>query len=267
MTHYAIDPVSRIIPYQGANNFRDMGGYETEDGRRVKYGLFFRSAELHGLTENDLLHLHTLGIRTVLDYRHEQEAALKPDPAIAGAVYECIPAFAADLPIAAAQSHTMEELLGGAQTGGFGPEMLAGFYAKLPFGNASYRRLMDLIQEPERLGLLHHCAAGKDRTGVGSALILLALGVPEETVMLDYLLTNEGLASFKAEILARIAPALDERALQGFQAIMAAKPEYLNAALDAIKERYGSYEAYFEQEYGLTAGRLDALRSYCLETI
>ncbi|CAM4189348.1 tyrosine-protein phosphatase [Paenibacillus tarimensis] len=265
MSSYAVYPDDRMIPYEGVHNFRDMGGYETVDGRRVKYGLFFRSAELHGLTPGDLEHLQTLGIKTVLDYRHEEEAARKPNPAIAGAAYECIPALAVDPSVPVSAAGSIEELLAGGLPAAFGPDMLAGFYAKLPFRNASYQRLMAVIQEPARLGLLHHCAAGKDRTGVGSALILLALGVPEETVMADYLLTNEGLASFTAAIKARLAPHLDEQGLLSFEAMMAAKPAYLEAALDAIKGRYGSYDAYFKQEFGLTPERRDKLRAYCLE--
>lgn len=92
------DSLNHVLPFKGILNFRDMGGYTTLDGRRVKRGLFFRSAELTGMTEQDVELFQSLGIKTIFDYRGVEEVRLKPDPVIPGVNNISIPALVEEVP-------------------------------------------------------------------------------------------------------------------------------------------------------------------------
>lgn len=254
--------VDRVIPFEGVRNFRDMGGYKTIDGRNVKYGLFYRSAELTGMTEKDKDLIKTLGIKYIYDYRDVSEAQVKPDPIIKGVVNERIPAISEE---AQAPVHSIEELVKSDFFKNMNGEGLTDFYGKMAINNLSYKRLFEVIQEPGNLGILHHCAAGKDRTGVGAALILSALGVPKETVMEDYLITNETMKEFNEMIKANVSAYFTDKDLMKFDGMMAAKEEYLHAVFTVIEETYGHMDVYFEKELNLTMEKRTNLQSYCLE--
>lgn len=255
-------PENRIIPFKGINNFRDMGGYKTVDGRKVKFGLFFRAAELTGMTKEDSALFQTLGIKYIFDYRDDHEALAKPDPILPDIKNERIRAITSEL---ATPINTIEEMV----TSDFFKQMnvdtLVEMYAQLAINNSSYKRLMKLIQNPSNLGILHHCTAGKDRTGIGAALILLALGVPRESVLEDYLITNDTMREFNENVLSKVSGGLDELGIQKFQGLMGAKEEYLSATFKSIEDHFGDFDAYFEKEYDLTPEKRAALQDYCLE--
>ncbi|WP_068779325.1 tyrosine-protein phosphatase [Paenibacillus sp. GM2] len=268
--------MQRVITLEGAHNFRDMGGYETIEGRKVKYGLFYRSDELTGLSPKDIEMLNSLNIRTIFDYRGHQEAQHKPDPTIPNAIYERQPAIAEEQPSRMNLSFAPE---GGEQQGHFleglaqndffktfrADEYMRDLYRKLPLNNASYKRLMEIIQVPDHLGILHHCTAGKDRTGVGAALILLALGVSEQTVMEDYLLTNETMKDFNQRLLGRISEYADAAILNNFNHMLDVKEELMETVFRTIKDNYGTYDIYFAEEFGLTEAKRELLKSNSLQ--
>ncbi len=235
-----------------------MGGYRTRDGRIVKNGLFYRSAALGKMTLADKELFETLGIKTIFDYRDNNEAHHNPNPMFSYAQYIQIPAKG---------NHTFEMPT---NAGGrdfykaVSPEMFRDFYAQMPFNNPSFKELMKTIQNPDNLGLVHHCAVGKDRTGIGGALILLALDVPEETIMEDYLNTNIHLRPMVDRMAQAIQHQYNEQELQQFYALMSAREDYLQAALDAMDYHYGSKTKFLEQEFGLTIARREQLQAYCL---
>lgn len=257
LNRYAAYPSERVIPFAGTLNFRDMGGYPAADGRKVKYGILFRADELTGLSAEDIAFLESLNIRTVFDYRGNDEAELKPDPVLNGAINVRIPAIP-DLEYRS--HHDMAEMMKQ-----FTADTLDNMYGALPINNPSYKKLMELLADPERLGLIQHCAAGKDRTGVGSALILTLLGVPKELVMQDYLITNVTMAGFKEEMIAGLAGKVTAEELEVMSGLMDTREEFLESAFRAIEQTYGGMEAYFEQEFGLTEAKINAIRDYCLE--
>lgn len=130
--------------------------------------------------------------------------------------------------------------------------MFAQFYAQMPFNNPSFQALMELVQEKSNLGLVHHCAAGKDRTGVGGALILMALDVPKEIILQDYLVTNKLLAPMVESLAHKVRQTYDNLELTHFYDIMAAKEQYLTAVFHAIETRYESTDQFFKYEFNIS---------------
>lgn len=124
-------------------------------------------------------------------------------------------------------------------------------YRELPFNNPAYRHLVALLLRPEDGALVQHCAVEKDRTGIGVALVLFALGVDEKTVMEDYLLTDTTLAPFRNELLTSLADTMSEKALSDFSYILSVKEMFLATALKTIKEQYGSVNRWLATDYGL----------------
>ncbi|MCH7870045.1 MAG: tyrosine-protein phosphatase [Myxococcales bacterium] len=255
----------RLMPFEGAHNFRDLGGYETTDGRRVRWGKIYRSDHLAELTEQDLAYFSELGIRLVCDFRRDGEIAKQPNR---------MPQHDPPMQINPSVSGTSllpNEIEAAIRAGNPGQ---LDFRRLLIDGNRfmvtealdQYRTLMRSLEREECVPLLFHCTAGKDRTGVGAALILLALGVPEEIVMHDYLLT----ATYTHDRVERMLAGLrfdshfrvdaDE-----IRPLMSVRREFLQAALDAIRDKFGSVDHYMDQALLLNEERRDSLRSRLLE--
>jgi protein-tyrosine phosphatase len=180
----------RHLPLKGTPNFRDLGGYETTDGRLVRWGLLYRSGLLSNLTASDFSYLNQLGVRVVCDFRTAKENSVQPEIWVPNAQVEHI-----SLPIGDGSSKssitTMQQMLAKNPSPEELKQWLAKIYGGFVFTNAPEYAKVFVQLKQDHLPLLYHCAAGKDRTGVFSALVLLTLGVPEKTVVADYALTNK----------------------------------------------------------------------------
>ncbi|MGK2960447.1 MAG: tyrosine-protein phosphatase [Candidatus Malihini olakiniferum] len=236
-----------LLALEGGINFRDLGGLRTADGQRIRPHQLFRAGSLDQLSAADCEHLVGVPISHVVDYRDPDEVTAKPDILWEGANYHTCPAN----PIRQEITTSLESL---------GPEQLSAFnsqafmlelYQRLPFNNPAYRQLVALLQRPEDGALVQHCAVGKDRTGIGSALVLFALGVDEKTVMEDYLITDITLAPFREQMLASLADKLNKKALSQFSFVLSAQEAFLATSLRTIKERYGSINRWLATDYGL----------------
>ncbi len=254
------------LPVEGPENVRELGGWPAADGRRVRHGLFYRSGALCEIrSPADKALFAGLGIRVICDLRSSMEREALPDPEVPGIVRHDISAILDEAgreinydPREFARS-TPAQLSAVAHS-------MGSIYARLPFGNEAYRAMFREIQN-RRLPLLFHCSAGKDRTGVAAALILLALGASRGTAAEDFMLTNQCRPRETARLAQRMAAQLaaDPGFAPYMQAIGGVLQKNLDAALDAILARYGSFEAYFAAEYGLNADALARLRADCLE--
>ena len=173
------------IKFEGANNFRELGGYRAADGRQVKYGLLYRGANLDLLkSEADHARLASLGLREILDLRSAGESAAHPDPAVPGAHYQRVcgmrNADGTEMDFSGQgierlrQEKEAFERSVGRPVHDF--EWFSALYREMPFRNPAYHALFALL-EGRRVPVLFHCSCGKDRTGIGAMLILLALGV------------------------------------------------------------------------------------------
>ncbi|MDQ1521428.1 MAG: protein-tyrosine phosphatase, partial [Actinomycetota bacterium] len=188
------------ITLEGAPNFRDLGGYETSDGLRVRHGQLFRSGVLSELTDDDIAVLEALGLATVVDLRSAAEIEARPNRIPRGAVAVEVPVT----DVSMAPTVIAAKLEAG-ETDGLGAEMLlTGNRAFARELRAAFAEVLQLVMDAARRPIVFHCTAGKDRTGFASAIVLLTLGVLRDTVVDDYLSSNARLADRQAALLARV---------------------------------------------------------------
>ncbi|MBN1428826.1 MAG: tyrosine-protein phosphatase [Anaerolineae bacterium] len=247
----------RILPLEGAHNFRDLGGYETVDGRRVKWGKLYRSDHLGGLTRTDQRYLETLGIRQVYDLRTFAEVNRNPDLLPSSVRYAHFPIFADDpidkSAILLRRNHLHSVMFDMYRTG-------------LDKGRETYARLFGQLAEYKNMPAVFHCSAGKDRAGLMSALVLLALDVQIETVIDDYSLTNlcaEHLISSTRKEIARYKPF--GLTIKHFYPLLAAPPKLMRKTLQYLTDKYDTVENYLCGKGWLTKGQIEQLRDNLLE--
>lgn len=229
----------RCVPMEGAPNFRDLGGYVGEGGRRVRWGVVYRSDDLNDLTDGDVGILEGLGIRTVVDFRTGHEAESWPDRVPAGV------GGSINIPIDAGR--VMGRFREGDLTVRKTMGIMVSVYRDLVNEHqGAYRRFFELLGDGSRLPLLFHCTAGKDRTGFGAAMFLSALGVDRETVMGDYLFSGECLQR-------RYREGVDYS--EALRPLYGVEPEFLGAAFEVIDHKYGGVEGYLADCLGVDLGK------------
>jgi protein-tyrosine phosphatase len=255
----------RHVVLEGAHNFRDFGGYTTEDGRRVRWGLFYRSDDLGQLTDTDLSRLHALGIKLVCDFRSAEEKAEEPDrlPAEAPPALVELPIFDQSFSPVAFREKITSGTLGDTDLRQMlieGNRMFATRYAP------QYAAMFERITQIEQLPALVHCTAGKDRTGFAAAVVLRTLGVPLETVYEDFLLTNHYTAGEIERTLWIIRlVSLFRTDPEQVRPVLGVERAYLEAAFGTVDEQYGSFDAYRRDALGLDDAETEAFRRLALE--
>jgi protein-tyrosine phosphatase len=259
----------RRVVLEGQPNFRDLGGYATEDGRHVRWGQVYRSGELGKLTEADLAVLDRIGIALVCDLRSDSEVDALPDPV--GAADEQLRLAVNDESVDVA---AITAAISAGDLSSLSPTLLLDGMPKVALDfTDNWRDLLLRISDPANRPTNFHCTAGKDRAGWASAVVLRALGVSEETVMADYLLSNDYRAEANAATIAQVRTLVaavrgvpeDEVDMSNLVALLDVRPEYLQAAFDAVDAKFGSFDAYLTDGLGLTAEEISALRDSLLE--
>lgn len=251
-------PHERVLPLQGGQNFRDLGGYRTADGRTVKWGLLYRSGAMNALTPADFAALAKRGLVTVCDLRDTHERAKAP---VAWPEAHKPAVFADDYDMTGDMRALADPKLDGAKA----RSIMTHTYTELPFRFAGAYRRMFAELAAGHAPLAFNCSAGKDRTGVAAALLLTVLGVPRATVMQDYMLSNRYFDPARA---ARQDPnaAAWTKALPAdvVSALMGVDPAYLDAAFAAIAAKPGGMAAYQRDQLGLDAATIRRLRAMYL---
>jgi protein-tyrosine phosphatase len=247
-------PNPRRLPLAGAVNFRDLGGYITDDGRRVRWGKLFRSDVLADLTDADVEILARTGLRTICDLRGESERAQKPNRLLQGAPVEHPIGF---------MPHRGEELLTATRAGTIPvaeiETRVREIYRRFVTDQTgTYSRLLELIRA-DTLPLLFHCTSGRDRSGFAAAVVLLVLGVPRRTIAEDYGLSNQ----YRRDLTFQIGGAVEAAVMA---ALTRAHPDYLAEAFAAIDTGWGSDAQYLQRGLGLTPKRRSELRELLLES-
>ena len=253
-------PPSRRLPLERAFNLRDFGGYATADGRVVRQGMLFRSGTMALLSEADAAHLRSLGIQAICDFRRGNERSAEPT-VWHGAEVDY---FCRDY---SESSGILSEMLKrkDATAQDMRDAMIA-LYRAIPLDHAASYRAMFAQMLAGRLPIIINCSAGKDRTGVGAALILAALGVPSETVVEDYLLTNEH-ADWDWLLTqrdTRIARAWSARA-EALEPLLTVDEAYLESFFAELNSNHGGIEGYLAGPLGLDSSARQLLRERLLD--
>jgi len=252
----AVVAAERLLRMEGLSNFRDLGGYRTADGGRVRWGLVYRSDAPHLLTPADLEVIARLGLRTAYDLRTDEERAHAPSVLPEGVRREWIAISGA----AAKTEQIVQEVIAGQRTALPGDFLVRVYHAMAETEAAAFGRLLTGLAEPGGLPALIHCTAGKDRTGIGAALLLSALGVDERTVLDDYELSAVYYSAPQLEQL-RTALAGTGIDVERFRAALDTSRQAMAAVLATLKERHGTIENYLLREAGVSPDVLAELRA------
>jgi protein-tyrosine phosphatase len=241
-----------IIPLEGSHNFRDLGGYQTREGRHTRSGLIYRAGTLSRLTPSDLAQLAQLKLHSVFDlregYEHDEEGH---DQLWPGATLITLPtSLGREAMIAQLRSDPLAFRMADFYIASLAPR--AAYHAHL------IKRLVAQLEQP----LVFHCSAGKDRTGIVAALLLRLVGVEDEAIIADYHLTETLLGQYEVAQAERFRGyGLPEAAIQE---LLGAGPGNMQACLKALDDQFGSAEGYLLQG-GLAPQTLDRLRAVWLE--
>lgn len=242
----------RLIDFDRVLNFRDFGGWDTMDGAKVARGKLYRSAAFNDATEADIARLNAMGMRFLVDLRRPEERRHEPNKwpgETCRVIFNDEGAEGVALPphlVALLQSDLSPQST---------YDYMMSLYEEIPFDPRLIRLYRDWFTELAEGGAgVIHCAAGKDRTGIGCALTLIALGVDEETVFADYEFTNAAvdlekrMPKIQARMEERLGRKLDSAALRP---MLGVEVDYLRNALDAINARHGSALGYLETALGV----------------
>lgn len=239
--------------FDGCFNFRDIGGYPTEDGRRVKWGRYFRAGRQDRMTESDIERLNRLNIGAQIDLRGTEEIADQgrgPLPDM-GADYHHLPV------IPDGGREKLSLLVGDT---GISGERYLGY---LSFGTGTWLNLFNLLAEQKDDALVIHCTAGKDRTGVSTAFLLSVLGVDRGFIEADYLLTNRDVV--RQVDFVETSVGLPEDMTREQLLVLAGVPETaMSVFLDGLDSQYGGAIEYLRQA-GVTEDHFSAVRARFLE--
>lgn len=246
---------------EGIKNFRDLGGLPTQDGRKIKTGLFFRSAAWDFATKEDLEFLQSLRLARVFDYRDANEgnpSALKN--------YETVGTRHGNYP-----TYITKGKLFKLNNSGWTRALIVirdkdvqKFYRCLPFGNDGYKEMVRALENGE-VPFLQHCTAGKDRAGVGSALLEAILGVSYDVILEDYLKSEEVRDYIRELMSQEIPPFLRKRLVKRYEPLFGVNRIYLDSVRKAIIDKYGSLAEYLLGEFGLTEQKITKLRDLYTE--
>jgi protein-tyrosine phosphatase len=236
------DSSMRLVHLQGAVNVRDIGGYPAADGKTVKWGKVYRSADISKLTDDDLQQLKSRHINSVVDFRGKRESAAAPDRLLPDMDYILSPAGSDQLP-------PMPQMITMIREGNFLVKMYD--TSSVGYFGDRYRPLFQkLLTEPDSAALLYHCTGGRDRTGMATALFLYILGVPMNTIEADFTASNVYLAPSMVRMFGGLSKmsGMDEALIEKSFLLT---PELLLTFFQAISVKYGSVDRFCEQALGI----------------
>jgi protein-tyrosine phosphatase len=258
----AVIVAERRLPMTGAANFRDLGGYRGDGGRRVRWGAVYRSDALSCLAEGDARLFSALGIRTVCDLRRDPERHDAPNRLPADHLLQV-----RHLPIGGLVAHTATmsaRVLSGEITD-VGVDAMTDVYTDIMELYAeSFGAAVACAADEEGLALVIHCTAGKDRTGIVCALLLAALGVADEDILDDYELSTE---YYSVPRIAAVRPQLEGAGVDvsRVETFFLAHRDVMAATLARVRETHGSIDGYLTGAAGVPATTLETLRDVLLD--
>ena len=247
------DYSERHYSFEGCFNFRDIGGYLNQDGKKVKRGLYFRAGRQDRMTNKDLAQLSDLNISTQIDLRKQEEVLDQGRGPLEdmGAKYINISV------IPEGGSEKLNKLVGDTSISG------KRYLGYLEFGHTSWLRLFGILADEENLPVLLHCTAGKDRTGVSTAFLLSVLGVSRDIIEADYLLTNLD-TERQADFIESTVGYPEGYNREKMISIAGVPKDAMKDFLDGVESKWGSVIEYLEK-IGITREQMDQVRLNFLE--
>lgn len=256
----------RTLPISGLNNFRDMGGFTGAGGKRVKWGLLYRSNHLYNLTPQAQAYLEGLQVKTIIDYRSVNEIAKSPNDFIGenetfhldatAQTAELAAQFAAepsneDLALIESVIHNIPaELING--QGGQVIEQYRHFVLS-DKSKKAFKAMINVLLDSANAPNIQHCRGGKDRTGYGALLILSMLGVSERDIIADYMLTGANrLVRNKAKMAAYRKITDNQDVLDYLLTLIDTREAFIVETLNTMKALSGSVNSYIKDELGFT---------------
>ncbi|MEI7491062.1 MAG: tyrosine-protein phosphatase [Bacteroidota bacterium] len=220
-------------------NFRSFEGIRALDGRMFRKNMLYRSGGLNKLSPADLLKLGDIGLAMVVDFRSDREVASYPScfiPSVQKTYRIAIPDEARDRAMEFLDMNNAE---------GLEKVLISDYRRMIKNDTPRFAEFFRILEQANSLPLVFHCAAGKDRTGIASFLLLTALGFDPETVKQDYFLSNIRLSAFIERLIKKVTE--DGKNGQIIRPMMEVRPEYLQAALDEIALSFGGIDNYLSK--------------------
>lgn len=252
---YGKNETEKSLNIKKVHNFRVVGNIKNTEGRTLKEGMFYRSAHLHQLKKKSFKQFGELGITEIIDLRNSKEIFEKPDQLPNGVTYKKYSAFEDE---GDQLSQARKLVLKGKVNASDADKRMIDFYREYVTENPeTIKTIVTEILESEK-PILYHCTAGKDRTGIVTALILTVLKFDKETIYNEYLLSN----NFRKPLVEKrlrlannlhfLYPKMD---LQVLEKLSWVEKRYLDAAFEEINKKYGSTDAYIQQVLGISEAK------------
>ncbi len=247
---------SRLVFMDSIQNLRDIGGYQTKRGNKTtRWGKIFRSGKVNALSERDTVRLDNLKIKTIIDLRTNEEMANSPITYSKANIVR-IPISLGNL------ENITPRLEEGTIRKGDGIVFMQDLYLQYVANHSGeFAQAMDIFLNKDNYPILFNCTLGKDRVGFLAALLLISVGIPEETVMYDYMLTNDfiNLQQYKP-----LVEQLSYDAQEALTVLLTTNESFLGLALRKIEKDYGSVEKYLQKELNITEKEQNQLKEIIL---
>jgi protein-tyrosine phosphatase len=256
----------RLLNFEAISNFRDLGGYPTENGQQVKWGVLYRSATLAESTPGDLQNLSRLQLSTVIDFRSQAEKEEEPNRLPDPPGFRLVEIPTLDDGNKALVGEVMARIESG-DFDGFDPDqaMIAANRQFVVEFTPQFRQFIDTVLEANGAPVLWHCSAGKDRTGFATAILLRILGVPEDVVMGDYLASKQPALEARRGQLLLLRLFKGEEAADKLSVMMGVEPAWLAAAFEEVDKRWGGFDDYVRDGLQLDQQDIARLRQALLD--
>ena len=250
----------RLLPMDGAHNTRELGGYETTDGKSVKWGMLFRSDKLSDISKTDQVYLQNLGIKKIIDFRSKEEKKEDPDIIPKGINYIEMP-----ISVDGAMRSKIEAVLKGETDKEVKSFLIDANKEFVSDYTGVYEEFLRNLIDDEGPALFH-CTAGKDRAGFAAAITLIALGVSKEDVIQDYMKTNQFTQERIEEIIGQIElMTLYQTDAEILRPLLGVEREYIETAFQTAEKKYGSLEGFIRDGLNISDEDIQKLRNKFLE--
>lgn len=254
---------ARLLDIHGTRNFRDLGGYQTADGRTVKAGMLFRSDNLAHLDDAGLEDISALNVKVVTDFRSDKERQQEPDQLPEGVEYNVLPIN--DKPVDI-RKLSRKIIMGRIKE----DEVMNLLDHRRFITNAAHRQSwgdwVESLADDAATPQIYHCTSGKDRAGYGTAIVLLTLGMNKDVVMEDFLFSNAVLKGYNDATIAKIEERVGKReSLETIRMIMGVKRETLETTFATMEADYGSIDGFIRDGLGIDAATRQALQDKFLK--